>query len=133
MKFILALAATLSMVPTVLGACCDLATTCGDGTRGTPCCATGKCNIFCCACKGHCRKKRWDEVPDALLSKREFEDTFAAADVGGKGYMSLADYLNYMGATADKEPKMWVDWFLRHDVNGDGVVTQDEVTLAVEA
>ena len=30
--------------------------TCEDGTLGTPCCATGKCNVGCCNCDGECRK-----------------------------------------------------------------------------
>lgn len=28
---------------------------CADGTAGTPCCAYGGCNIFCCNCDGGCR------------------------------------------------------------------------------
>ncbi|EGD92006.1 hypothetical protein H112_00609 [Trichophyton rubrum D6] len=31
---------------------------CEDGTTGTPCCGYGKCNGFCCACKGGCRRAK---------------------------------------------------------------------------
>ncbi|CAG7710875.1 unnamed protein product, partial [Allacma fusca] len=31
------------------------ASTCDDGTTGTPCCGYGRCNLFCCDCNGGCR------------------------------------------------------------------------------
>ncbi|KAH7090754.1 hypothetical protein FB567DRAFT_546915 [Paraphoma chrysanthemicola] len=44
--------------------CCDqtdgLSGHCDDGTDSTPCCANGKCNIFCCNCDDGCRKETYD-------------------------------------------------------------------------
>ncbi len=37
---------------------------CNDGTRGTPCCGVGRCNIFCCNCDGGCRKPPVDYWPE---------------------------------------------------------------------
>ncbi|KAJ9607586.1 hypothetical protein H2200_007664 [Cladophialophora chaetospira] len=43
-------------LPSVYGKCCQFVLLsdegCGDSTPDTPCCGYGKCNGFCCACKG---------------------------------------------------------------------------------
>ncbi len=43
---------------------------CGDGSRGTPCCGQGRCNIFCCNCDGGCRRRS---------DKKRFLDLFRLA------------------------------------------------------
>lgn len=42
---------------------------CGDCSQGTPCCATGSCNIFCCNCDGTCRSGPCDACPPAATAE----------------------------------------------------------------
>lgn len=48
---------------------------CRDGTRGTPCCGYGRCNVFCRNCNGGCREGRTDVSDDGMDS---LETTLAA-------------------------------------------------------
>ncbi|KKY18780.1 hypothetical protein UCDDS831_g05803 [Diplodia seriata] len=59
----------------------------------------------------------------------EITDTeaFGAANVDGTGNLTLLQYTQYMGA-ADGD-QVYVNWFNKHDKNGDGIVTADEVRL----
>ncbi|KAF2142760.1 uncharacterized protein K452DRAFT_297296 [Aplosporella prunicola CBS 121167] len=89
---------------------------CFDGTRATPCCGVGPCNIFCANCDGGCRKR-------PSYDRAAF-DRATAADTAE---LTLRQYTLYMGVAVD-DP-VYVDWFRRHDRNGDGVVTFDELRL----
>nr|CAH0110888.1 unnamed protein product [Daphnia galeata] len=58
---------------------------CNDGTRGTPCCGVGSCNIFCCNCDGGCRKPPIDWYPDfqngASNVRWQFDCDFPGYDI----------------------------------------------------
>lgn len=55
---------------------------CDDGTKGTPCCGYGKCNIFCCNCDGGCRKE----------DSRSIANRFTALDFDQSGGISLEEF-----------------------------------------
>ncbi|EHA47735.1 hypothetical protein MGG_03791 [Pyricularia oryzae 70-15] len=128
MKFITVSAFVLSAITAVSAFCCS-GPQCADGTGGTPCCATQSCNIFCCACGGHCRgTSKRSVVPD--IFQRDVDSAFRLADVGGNGTISLPQYLKYMEVDAQSDKmQMWEDWFKKHDKNNDGVITIDEISL----
>ncbi|KAK3936448.1 hypothetical protein QBC46DRAFT_419196 [Diplogelasinospora grovesii] len=155
MKFLALFTIAAAALPSALAFCCHgiLGQPCADGTKGTPCCATQSCNIFCCACGGHCRTNGKRDVFSNLES-REVSDAFAMADADNSGNVTLDQYLYYMHApTAEGEEKtVYIDWFKklvpstcphhplrscdtdvdvmkRHDKNGDGVITPDEISL----
>ena len=66
---------------------------CADGSYVSPgqCCATGGCNIFCCNCAGHCKKKKSDPL-DFLRLKREtdVEEEEAIAEEAERGEVRKA-------------------------------------------
>ena len=135
MKFFAAAAVLFSTITAVNSFCCGNplgGRECGDGTQGTPCCATGRCNAFCCACSGRCRDnfKRGLGLADPFTSA-DVESAFAMADTAGEGRISLPQYLSYMNVdTADaKKSQMWQDYFVKHDKNNDGFLTIDEISL----
>ena len=61
---------------------------CDDKTMGTPCCATGGCNIFCCNCDGHCRRANNRSLASADERDPDVE-AFALADTAGNGNLTL--------------------------------------------
>ena len=77
------------LVEHVSSACCGATylDQCGDGTYGTPCCGHGKCNIFCCHCRGGCRSKKrvFEDMLEQLVEdtkeRRQFHDS--ENDAGG--------------------------------------------------
>ncbi|KAK3391291.1 hypothetical protein B0H63DRAFT_390389, partial [Podospora didyma] len=98
-----------------------------DGTRGKPCCATRRCNIFCCSCGGHVLGCCSQPVLTTLFNAWQPDEVnaFRLVDVEGKGNVTVIDYLSYMNV--EGEPGIWVEWFRKHDANGDGVITVDEL------
>ena len=107
------IACLTALLPLATAACCngDDDVRCADGTRSTPCCGYGKCNIFCCACKGGCRHRKRD-LPEAFdLADRSDATTtaFMEADTEGTGSITLDRYLEYMAVKGDSE--VWVKWF----------------------
>ncbi|KAK0662624.1 hypothetical protein DIS24_g1866 [Lasiodiplodia hormozganensis] len=64
-------------------------------------------------------ERRTDELTDT--------EAFGQANVDGTGNLTLNQYIQYMGATNDDE--VYVSWFNKHDKNGDGIITADEVRL----
>ncbi|KAI1844763.1 hypothetical protein JX265_011300 [Neoarthrinium moseri] len=127
MKFFSIALLASAALPGVLSFCCS-GPQCADGTGGTPCCATQSCNIFCCACGGHCRgtsSKRELLAFDPRVD--ESMAAFEAADKSGNGNLTLDDYLEYM-SVPDSKKDMWTQWFDKHDKNGDGIITADEIS-----
>lgn len=70
------------ILPMAVAACCRPKPlhNCDDGTRPSPWCGYGTCNIFGCACKGGCRhgkrKRMNDDSLQQILSdalRREFD------------------------------------------------------------
>ncbi|KAB2569026.1 Protein Diedel [Lasiodiplodia theobromae] len=111
---------------------CFTPNACADGAWATPCCGRGKCNIFCCACDGGCHNPKLAKRLNIKGMERrtaELTDTeaFGQANVDGTGNLTLNQYIQYMGATNDDE--VYVSWFNKHDKNGDGIITADEVRL----
>ncbi|OJD28618.1 uncharacterized protein BKCO1_1420002 [Diplodia corticola] len=107
---------------------------CADGTKGTPCCGYGSCNAFCCACNGGCRTasaKRDSGMLKVVVRDQsndaEDVEAFNAATAGGTEPLTVQRYTSYMNASADDQT--YVDWFNKHDKNGDGVLSLDEVRL----
>lgn len=94
MKTIATIVFFAQALPAVLAFCCS-GPQCADGTAGTPCCATQSCNIFCCACGGHCRTNS-----KMLLERDPSEEAFATADSAGNGNLTLSrklkDFTNDM-------------------------------------
>lgn len=74
-----------SFVERASSACCnsDRLRRCGDNTISTPCCGYGKCNIFCCHCRGGCRAK-----------KRSFEDMLTKLTDDAKERRQMTDSAN---------------------------------------
>ncbi|KAK0660184.1 hypothetical protein DIS24_g3418 [Lasiodiplodia hormozganensis] len=119
-----------AIAPFAAAACCraDSNGICGDGTTGTPYCGYGPCDWTGCNCKGGCRsgsaaamgsavEAGASEVPSAT-------DAFNAANVDGTGNLTLHQYTQYVGAADDD--KAYVEWFDKHDTNGDGVLSLEE-------
>jgi hypothetical protein len=107
---------TFTILPTALAFCCGITWGgCLDGnTYGTPCCATGPCNLFCCACSGCCRGPGCSKPPKGLMELDEHDDTanaFILADKNGNGYITLDQYLDYMNVTG--KPDIWTNWFYK--------------------
>ncbi|KAK7705966.1 hypothetical protein SLS57_009883 [Botryosphaeria dothidea] len=78
---------------------------------------------------GSCRNRnRLGKVATAGTTA-EVTDTeaFRLANVDGSGKLTLQQYTEYMGAAEDDE--VYVNWFNKHDKNGDGIITADEVRL----
>ena len=105
------MACLAALLPLATAACCNASQGggCADRTGGTPCCGYGKCNIFCCACKGGCRHSKRD-VPLELEDRSDATTTaFMEADTEGAGSITLDRYLKYMAVEGDSE--VWVKWF----------------------
>ncbi|KAL8377465.1 hypothetical protein RB595_008243 [Gaeumannomyces hyphopodioides] len=130
MKFFATAAVLVSAITAVNAFCCgaSIGGQCADGTRGTPCCATQSCNIFCCACGGHCRGSGKRSLPDAF--RRDADAAFSLADTAGEGKITLPQYLAYMNVDTEntETSQVWKDWFAKHDKNNDGFITADEVS-----
>ncbi|KAI6081919.1 hypothetical protein F4821DRAFT_264480 [Hypoxylon rubiginosum] len=132
MKYLTVLSFFGAALPLVLAECCNSPRTgnCAGGHEPTPCCGKGSCNLFCCACKNGCWtakiKNRYNLVPD--LFERDADSAFAMADKSNNGTVSLEDYLEYMNVGQGDE-QIWVTWFQKHDKNGDGLITVDEIRL----
>lgn len=67
---------------------------CADTKKGTPCCATGKCNFFCCNCEGKCRTRNDERLfASAAAADDEWNDLgadeFALADVAEHGSLTF--------------------------------------------
>ncbi|KAF1847617.1 uncharacterized protein K460DRAFT_279871 [Cucurbitaria berberidis CBS 394.84] len=107
------IACVTAIIPLATAVCCQGPTTgsCGDGTNGTPCCAHGKCNIFCCNCDGGCRGRSMKrDLPLGLAERSDsIKTSFMEADTEGAGSITVDRYLEYMGVTGDNE--VWVKWF----------------------
>lgn len=89
MKIVLIVSLATQALPAVLAFCCGSEGDghlhyCGDYTAPTPCCATGSCNIFCCACEGVCRGSS-----KLLLKRNPGEVSFSLADSAGNGNLTL--------------------------------------------
>ncbi|KAK4036054.1 hypothetical protein OUZ56_028125 [Daphnia magna] len=74
----------LSIVPDSVDACRPVDGFCRDGTRGTPCCGKGRCNIFCRNCNGGCRRGKTDVVDDGPMDSLETVAT--ANDTESSGF-----------------------------------------------
>jgi len=137
-------AVLLSLVSYVAGACCgaDNKNLCGDNTAGTPCCGYGKCNIFCCACKGGCRHS-FTSTMDELLhgggAAHSFEqveeeaavclEKFSAADANGDGKVTFLEWVRSPSAASlDSLPVVAAHWE-KFDVEGKGYLTEEEALL----
>lgn len=101
---------------------------CGDGTLRTPCCATGKCNIFCCNCDGKKRKgcvSRHCSGGDGLTAQSLAK--FNAIDANGSGGISMAETRSFVESqgpgfsAADVAAE-----FDSMDSNGDGHIQPGE-------
>ncbi|KAF2142729.1 uncharacterized protein K452DRAFT_297275 [Aplosporella prunicola CBS 121167] len=136
MKLSTALVLFATLLPfAAAGPCCNSKNgNCGDGTRGTPCCGYRTCNIFCCDCGGGCRHSiSLNKFTLARLQSKHAsgaEEAFELAKEADTGELTLRQYTEYMGVAAD-DP-VYVDWFYKHDTNGDGVITVDEIRLQDE-
>ena len=98
--------------------CCkaDRIGRCDDGTRGTPCCGNGGCNIFCCHCSRGCRQKEkrssdeintffdhdlnqdskisFDEMVTVLneIPRHQLLDEFTKMDQDESGFIEAKEY-----------------------------------------
>ncbi|KAI9551472.1 hypothetical protein GHT06_021805 [Daphnia sinensis] len=91
----------LSIVPDSVDAayCGSRRGYCKDGTRGTPCCGYGRCNIFCRNCDGGCRTGRTDVEDDGMDS---LETVLATAnDTDSNGFSG--ESMNPIGLPAPEE------------------------------
>ncbi|KAJ2983350.1 hypothetical protein NQ176_g756 [Zarea fungicola] len=124
-------------LPSALAFCCHgiAGQPCADGTKSTGCCATASCNVFCCACGGHCRTNSRRSINPAVVvfdradesGREETAQAFAQADTDNAGNLTVAKYVAYMDGTRGGPEDVWVSMFRKFDRNGDGVLTLDEV------
>jgi hypothetical protein len=105
------IAGVTALLPLATAVCCTTNGVCGDGTSPTPCCAHGKCNIFCCNCDGGCRGRSLKrDLPLAQVERSDsIKASFTEADTEGAGNITVDRYLEYMGVTGDNA--VWVKWF----------------------
>merc|ERR1711951_66512 len=101
---------------------------CGDGTQGTPCCATGGCNIFCCNCAGRCRTGSFMEVMTGEVPTQGLEELakFGAIDVNGDKKIDFAEALAFVGGIGDGELNRLPRGFTELDEDGDGMISPME-------
>jgi len=100
-------AGRLDVDPPRVAECCNTVDGyCRDYTRGTPCCAYGDCNVFCCNCDGGCRKHQCDTKKSGLavsqwpMSVAETSlGNFSAVDRNGDGDISLAEWTTFAEET----------------------------------
>ncbi|XP_078608106.1 uncharacterized protein LOC144880036 [Branchiostoma floridae x Branchiostoma japonicum] len=115
---------------------------CPDGTKGTPFCSHGPCNLFGCSCIGHCktakrgvleearsllellREGQEDTAPErAVMPGREFE----LHDKNKDRKLSKEEALGMLEdqgvVDIDNLPD---DWFETMDTNGNGYIEPNE-------
>jgi hypothetical protein len=122
MKPILLVTSVITLLPSVMADCCKAGLLCdpypkkccSDGTKPTPCCGYGGCNIFCCACSGGCRKRSQFNSEQDCMTEAEHSDsakaTFMEADKKGAGYITFGQYLEYM--KVEEDYIVWLEWFI---------------------
>ena len=126
---LMAIASYLSVVDGKCCASCPLSGRCPDGTGCTPifnCCATGPCNVFCCACNGNCRTSR-ERAIDRFLGRAEIEsddhniafERFGQLDEDKNGEVDFPEFRQFV-------PLSHLSAFRDMDVNRDGKITIEE-------
>ena len=124
----MALASYISMATARCCGGCPLSSRCSDGTGCTPfinCCATGRCNWFCCNCGGVCRRS---SIMDRFLSRAQTEEEHLNVAMERFGQLDK----NKNGAIENSELREFIPSFALEsaiqeiDVNSDGKITIEE-------
>ena len=106
---------------------------------GSPCAATGGCNIFCCNCGGSCQRERVCKLGRFTWRKRStYEgqenslvtgiDIINAADEDGDNMLNFEEASHYLHQRNKRNVNMEnSDWFSSLDTNSDGFLSAEEI------
>ncbi len=101
--------------------------TCKDGTRATPCCGYRKCNFFCCACGGGCRRPQGRALFE-FQPETQQTDSFAQFDLNKDGFQDAKEAFNMSlscgkNLTAGEFQRVFTEF----DQDGDGKLSWVEL------
>ncbi|KIM76082.1 hypothetical protein PILCRDRAFT_13104 [Piloderma croceum F 1598] len=103
---------------------------CYDGTKCTPNCGYGPCNIFACNCDGGCRKGPISRSPIEIpvLPDDESSNLFAITDTDGDGKITFVEWRDSaVRSTFSNENNSTLSrYWARYDTVNVGYLTEDQ-------